>query len=263
MEHFATKPHCPACAFTRFWKIRRNHRKCKRCRHEWSAIPVLRKGFQVTVSVWRKFLHSFLWERTGYRISHATGIEQHRVYRMALLVRQCMATDIPPPFVGTVEIDETYIGGSQYNKRKSEKTGKRGHGTSKQAILGMYHRETKHVVTILIPNLKTINIVPNIHRHVCDGSRICTDTFMIYGKLKNWYQHEHVNHLRGEYVRGDIHTNSIEGFWGCLKRQLRSIGGIRRSRLWLYVAEQTWRHNHRSLSLDEQVEILLNLVAES
>lgn len=181
---------------------------------------------------------------------------------MALLVRQKMALDLPPPFIGTVEIDETYVGGSQYNKRKGDRVSKRGHGTSKQAILGIYHREGKQVVTILLPNLKMANITSAIRRHVHEGSRVCTDTFMIYKNLEKWYRHERVNHLKGEYVRGDVHTNGIEGFWGCLKRQLRSIGGIRRERLGLYVAEQTWRHNHRHRSLDEQAEMLFNLVAE-
>ena len=253
---------CPYCHFSRFWKIRRGHKKCKRCRREWSSHLALQDDFRMTVREWRIFLKAFLWERRGARISTMTGFERRRVIRMAHFVRECMASDIPSPFIGTVEIDETYIGGSQYNKRKGERKSKRGHGTSKQAILGIYHREGKQVKTVLLPNLKMANITTYIRSQVQDNSRVCTDTFMIYRNLSQWYRHERVNHLKGEYVRGEIHTNSIEGFWGCLKRQLRSIGGIRRKRLGLYVAEETWRFNHHAFPIEKQVEILLNLVAE-
>ena len=129
-------------------------------------------------------------------------------------------------------------------------------------ILGIYHRDEKQIVTMLLPNIRMVNITAIIRKQVREGSHICTDTFLIYRNLKNWYHHEKVNHLHGEYVRGNIHTNGVEGFWGCLKRQLRSIGGIRRTRLGLYVAEIAWRHNHRHLPIEKQVEILLSLVAK-
>ena len=109
MEHFATKSHCPHCSFTRCWKIRRNHRKCKRCRREWSASLPLISGCRATRSQWRVFLQAFLWEKTGDRISLVTGIERHRVYRMALIVRRCMTLNRQHFFAGTVEIDETEI----------------------------------------------------------------------------------------------------------------------------------------------------------
>ena len=207
-------------------------------------------------------VQAFLWERTGQRISTATGIERHRVCRMALLVRACMTADQPASFGGDVEIDETYIGGSKYNKRRNERTGKRGHGTDKQPILGIYHRETRRVLTIVVPDLKRVTINTRIRRHVAEQSRIHTDTFSIYDHLHRWYRHERVNHRQGEYVRGDIHTNGIEGFWGCLKRRLKTTGGIRRSRLQLYVGEYVWRFNHRQTSLEEQTELLLDLVAD-
>lgn len=263
MEHSATKPRCPHCSFTRTWKIRRNHRKCKRCRREWSNSPPLRKGCRATKEQWCTFLHAFLWEQTGERVSAVTGIEKHRVHRMALIVRECMTHDYAYVYQGTVEIDETYIGGTKYNKRKGQRLGKRGHGTSKQPVLGIYHRDTKQVIPILVSNIKAPTIEAYIRKYVAEGVTVMTDTFQIYDNLHQWYYHDRVNHLHGEYVRGHIHTNGIEGYWGCLKRKLKTTGGIRRSRLWLYVTEHAWRFNHRHLTQNEQVERLLNLVAET
>jgi transposase-like protein len=58
------------------------------------------------------------------------------------------------------------------------------------------------------------------------------------------------------------HINGLEGFFGFLKRQLASRGGIRRERLPLYLAEYVWRYNNRDLTIDQQIEKLLNLVAK-
>src|SRR5215467_11713817 len=64
----------------------------------------------------------------------------------------------------------------------------------------------------------------------------------------------------GRVLRHPAHINGLEGFWGYLKRRLAAKGGIRPSRLPLYVAEYVWRYNHRRLSVDEQVHRLLNLL---
>ena len=70
-----------------------------------------------------------------------------------------------------------------------------------------------------------------------------------------------VDHGKGDYARTPgTHINSLEGFWGYLKRRLAAKGGIRRERLPLYLAEYVWRYNHRSLSLEQQVQRLMNLL---
>ena len=67
-----------------------------------------------------------------------------------------------------------------------------------------------------------------------------------------------------EYSEGeDNHINGLEGFWGYLKRMLASKGGIRRERLYIYLAEYVWRHNHRRLKIGDQSEIVLSLIQNS
>jgi transposase-like protein len=83
---------------------------------------------------------------------------------------------------------------------------------------------------------------------------------MYRGFKTKGFKHEYVDHDGGEYVRGEIHTNNIEGFWGILKRKLGCIGGIRRNRLHLFIAEIVWKFNHKSLSLNQQEKLLLGLV---
>lgn len=223
------------------------------------------KGFQATQGAWHTLLLAFLRDRTGVKVAEATGVERHCVHRMLSRVRAVMARDLPPPFSGIVEIDETYVGGQWRNKRwpvRRQGT-KRGHGTSKQAIFGILSRERKAVVATLVPNLQWETIAPIFARHVAPGSLVCTDGYTIYDPVKRWYRHERVNHTLGEYVRGEVHTNGIESFWGYLKRRLKITGGIREARIAWYVAEEVWRFNHRTLSRDEQAKLLYrNLVEE-
>ena len=74
------------------------------------------------------------------------------------------------------------------------------------------------------------------------------------------YLHRTVEHREEEYARGKNHINGLEGFFGYLKRQLASRGGIRRERLPLYLAEYVWRYNNRKLPLNQQINKLLKLI---
>jgi transposase-like protein len=177
-------------------------------------------------------------------------------------LRRVMYEDTPGQFRDTVEMDETYVGGQWRNKpARIRRLGtKRGHGTSKQAIFGIYHRKSKTVFVCFVPDLKSRTLLPIIHKQVQLGSVVYTDGYNVYKPLERWYARSTVDHASGEYVRGDVHTNSIESFWGYLKRRLKITGGVRMSRLHLYVAEETWRFNYRTLSLDEKTEKLYQLL---
>jgi len=182
-----------------------------------------------------------------------------------------MAQDIPEVLEGIVEVDETYLGGQKKNKRKAQlrrdkethgKESKRGFGTTKQPVFGILARNGK-VHAELVDNTEAKDLIPIITRKVKSGTRICSDTWRAYtGLATKGYVHRTVEHQKKEYTRGRNHINGLEGFWGYLKRQLASRGGIRRERLPLYLAEYVWRYNNRKLTIEKQVEKLLNLVAK-
>lgn len=175
-----------------------------------------------------------------------------------------MAEDVPEPLTGTVEIDETFIGGQWRNKpwRVRQKGTKRGHGTSKQAVFGMLNRDTGLVIAVLVPNLKSATLLPLLRTHVRAGSTIFTDGWTGYARIYRHFKHEKVDHLNGVYARGTIHTNSIESFWGFLKRRLKVTGGIRTERMGLFVGEEVWRFNHRKLTLGAQTDLLYQKLVE-
>ncbi len=261
MEQFCHQITCPQCGFSRAWKLRREHRKCKRCRKEWS--PAWRvKGFRASLEEWRVVVRTFLRDRTGTLVAEAVRVERHTAHRMLHHLRVLMTADIPDPFNGIVEIDETFIGGQWRNKpwRIRRKGTKRGHGTSKQAVFGMLSRDTRQVIAFPIPNLRSETLLAALNAHLAPGAQVYTDGWTGYARVHRTFVHEKVDHQAGVYVRGTVHTNSIESFWGYLKRRLKITGGIRTNRLHLFLGEEMWRFNHRRERLDQKVEALMELL---
>jgi transposase-like protein len=166
--------------------------------------------------------------------------------------------------MGIIEMDETYIGGQRKNKRLHIRRikGKRGHGTDKLPIVGLFSRETGKVLVSVEPKKLDIHFIRRmIRENVVRGSAVYTDGFKMYRSIwQDGYLHRYVDHEGGEYVRGDVHTNNIEGFWGILKRKMGCIGGMRRKYLHLFVGEIVWRFNHRLDALENQERALLEPV---
>jgi transposase len=201
--------------------------------------------------------------QSSARVAEESRIDRKKVLRALTLVREMMAHDIAPVFEGTVEIDETYLGGSWRNKRKGVrvKGAKRGRGTSKQPVFGILCRNG-HVWAEIVPNVEADTLLPLLKQRVVTGTIVCSDTFKSYtGVAARGYVHRLVKHEKQEYSDGKgNHINGLEGFWGYLKRMLASKGGIRQERLPLYLAEYVWRYNHRRLKNEDKVDRVLSLI---
>lgn len=255
---------CPYCAFQRLWKIRRDKRKCKQCRREFSANEYPVEGFHVTTREWQLCINIFIRQRSTNAVVNESSLARCRTLKMVSHLRDLMSSDMPTSFHGPIELDETYIGGQRKNKKLHIRRiqAKKGHGTDKLPIVGIFDRETgKLVVRVEPKKLDIYFIISLLQTLTMRGTMIFTDGFKMYRMLPKYgFQHEYVDHDGGELVRGEIHTNNIEGFWGILKRSLGCIGGIRRSRLPIFVGELVWRFNHRNLSSQEQADCLMNLL---
>lgn len=251
---------CPKCGNKKYWKIRRGARRCSICRHEYriSAFPVRLKR-----SEWKSIIKWFILEQSISSISEQTGISRYQVMRALLHIRRLMALQVPEVFSGTVEVDETYLGGQWKNKKRSKRStgAKRGRGTSKQPVFGILCRGGKIWAT-LVDDVQAKTLMPLIKKKVAKGSTVCSDTFRSYtGVASGGYVHRLVNHGEGEFSAGNgNHINGLEGFWGYLKRKLAAKGGIRRERLNLYLAEYLWRYNNRDKKTEQKVNAVLRLV---
>ena len=251
---------CPRCGGKNLWTIRRGKVRCGACRYEW--VPG-RLPLHLTRLEWKKVLHWFLRGLPAQAIGQETGLERKRVIRALMYVRAAMQKDIPDVFSGTVEVDETYLGGQWKNKRLSErkKGTLRGRGTRKTPAFGILCRGGK-VWAQIVPDVEAKTLLPLITKQVEPGSTVCSDAWKSYtGVVANGYIQRLVKHQEGEYSDGHgNHINGLEGFWGYLKRRLAAKGGIRRERLPLYLAEYVWRYNHRNENIETQKKQLLNLL---
>lgn len=137
-----------------------------------------------------------------------------------------------------VKVDETYFGGRQKGKRR------RG-AAHKTAVVGLRERGGR-VRSLVVPNLKSPTLRAAIRQHVARGTLVYTDAYTSYARVReDGYRHRPLDH-RTWFVRGQTHTQSIEGYWGHVKPQLiarhRSVGP---HRLQEYLTEADFKFNTR------------------
>lgn len=256
---------CTHCGFSRNWRLRRDKRKCKRCRREFSARVYPVSGFRLTQDEWRDVIRAFLAWKTVRKMAKHLCMGPRQVQKVSRVLRLAMGSESLPTFSGPIEVDETYIGGQRKNQRlhiRKRYPPKRGHGTRKLPIFGIFDRSSGKVFAEVLPKkLDAAHILKRIQEHTEPHTCIYTDGFPTYRIFAPaGYLHESIDHNRGEYVRGDIHTNNIEGFWGILKRTMGCIGGMQRKYLHLFLAEIVWRFNHRTETEAEKERALFALV---
>jgi len=259
---------CPRCQGRKFYRVRRGKKRCKNCGYEFK--PRLGK-LRLSKEKWKKIIFWFVLDQPILRIEEQTGISHYSVIKATNILRQIMAKDVPRIFSGTVEVDETYLGGQKKNKRKSQlrkekeifgRESKRGFGTTKQAVFGILARSGR-VYARLVDDTEAKDLIPIISKKVKPGSRICSDAWRAYtGLATKGYLHRTVEHGEKEYVRGKNHINGLEGFFGYLKRKLAAKGGVRREYLSLFLSEYVWRYNYRQLTVNQKVNSLLKLLED-
>jgi transposase-like protein len=177
---------------------------------------------------------------SAYQVARDTGIRRPTAWSMMQRIRAAMASDQAPLLRGIVEADETYVGG-----RPRYPTNRRGRGTDKVPVLGVVERGGK-VATTVSEDVKGRSILAFIKGNVDpEGSHLISDEFRAYRTIRQHMPHSVINHRRG-WVDGPIHTNTIEGFWSLIKRAWYGSHHHYSKRFMpLYVAEATWKYNHR------------------
>jgi transposase-like protein len=200
-----------------------------------------------------------VWFRVILLMLHSKkGMSAHQIHRtmetgsyetawyLCHRIRAAMHDDQFTQLIGEVEADETYIGGKEANKHRSQRHGKTG-SYGKTPVIGAISRKG-NVVCKMIENADTETLTTFVRKTASDRvSLVATDEHAGYRLLKWAYPHEVVKHSDGEYVRGRVHTQNIESFWSLLKRGIMgNYHKVSAKYLPLYLNEFTFRFNNRN-----------------
>jgi transposase len=219
--------------------------ECEHCGYQ--VYPTAGTPFEKTrtsLRDWFYVMFLFCTTRNGVaakEVQRQLGVTYKTAWRMCRLIRLYMGyVDGDYPLGGkgkTVEVDETFIGGKDTLAA----------GDDKAIVLGMIERGGD-VMTRPILSRSHYDVLPEITEHVKPGSKVYTDDWRGYQALteRHGYEHESVNHSAEEYVRGDVHTNSIESFWSQVKRGINgTYVWVSKKHLQTYLREFEYRHNLR------------------
>jgi transposase-like protein len=183
---------------------------------------------------------------SSYEVHRALGVTQKTAWFMMHRLRLALQ-DNGGMLSGTVEVDETFIGGKARNMHAAKKREKI-HGTGpgdKEIVFGMVERGGK-VRTAHVSARSKKELQSAIRENVAAGAAIFSDELHSYTGLDADYQHAVINHAV-EYVQGNVHTNTMENFWSLLKR---GLGGtyiaVEPFHLFRYLDEQAFRYNNRT-----------------
>jgi len=192
------------------------------------------------------------------QLEREIGVTYKTAWRMMNLIRTKLMAQDDIKLAGKVEADETYIGG----KRRGQ-TGRPGKkDKSKTPVFAMVERQGQ-VVALAVENVKRSTLLPHMVERILPKSMIYTDDMASYhGILPSRYGHRRINHSQKIYVMGDVHTNTVEGFFSLVKRGIDGVyHSVSTKHLQSYLSEYAWRYNHRNGKA--QFDSLLDLAAST
>lgn len=186
---------------------------------------------------------------SSIQLSKDINVTQKTSWFMLQRIRRCFESGNYSTLHNEVEVDETYIGGKGKNKTPFKETttkGTQGRSTQvKVPVIGMVERKGK-LVSHVINDAKSSTLTPAVLNIVDKSSIVYTDEWKGYNTIDKLYNHLFVKHKDNEFVNGRVYTNTIENFWGLLKRGLLGIyHKVSRKHLQMYIDEFVFRYNTR------------------
>lgn len=235
--------------------------KCRECRKQFTV----RKGTifeesHIEMFKWLQAIHLMVSSKKGisaHQLHRVLEITHKSAWFMAHRIREAMRSDGAVDFGsggGAVEVDETFIGVDRTVKPHGSKKG-RGYA-HKHKVLTLVDRNTGRAKSMVVDDLKTATLLPILQENIAKEAVIYTDEAGQYKHLsRDFAGHDFVRHGQGEYGRGTVHTNTIEGYFSIFKRGMKGVyQHCAKKHLHRYAAEFEFRYNNRSTNGIEDVE---------
>jgi len=260
-------PVSPFDSTSKVYKCKNNQYRCKNTGKYFNVkTDTMFENSKISLRKW--FLA--IWLVTSHKkgissiqLSKDIGVTQKTAWFMLQRIRACFGIENSNELEGTVECDETFIGGKNKNRHKDKKVAQ-SQGRSfkdKVPVMGMLQRDGK-MNAFVVNDTKRKSIQPLIYKYVSTDTRLITDEWLAYTGLGKDYDHRIIDHSKKEYVSlqdNTIHTNNIEGSWNILKRSVSGMyNHVSKKHLQKYVDEFVYRFNLRKVSDQEKFRYLLS-----
>jgi transposase-like protein len=227
---------------------------CRACRKPFTVrMRTVFESSHVPMHIWLQAIYLMCSSKKGIstrQLQRAFGGSMKTAWFLGHRVREAMTIlKISDPLGGegkTVEIDETYIGGLEKNKHAHKRQHAGRGGTGKAPVFALVERDGS-VRAFHVPNVNGANLAAIVNEHVAKGTTIYSDDNHTTKYSAHGFSREAVKHQDGEYVRGPVHTNTVEGFFSVLKRGVTGVyHSVSEAHLNRYLSEFGFRHSNRS-----------------
>jgi transposase len=252
---------CPKCKQDRkFHRVKgRPSYDCDSCGYHLHPLKgTIFEKSATSLHLWFYAMYLMSQTRCGVSAKHLErelGVTYKTAWRMANLIRnELMVEHGDEPLSGDVEIDETFIGGKPRAadraraRREAKFPGQRAMLAQrpKTTVFGAVERGGQ-IRAVVVPDSRAETLGGNVRRFVLPEARIITDDWHGYHKVgRDFRQHDRIDHSAGIYVSGDVHTNTIDGFWATVKNGIRgNYHSVSPKWLQGYLNEFVWRYNRR------------------
>ena len=244
---------CPHCGgFERISKMqgkstRKGLYKCYQCRRPFTVrMGTIFESSHVPLHIWLQAMYLIAGSKKGIssnQLHRTLGVTLKTAWFMSHRIREAMRTGGLGPLGGeggVVEIDETFIG-----QRKGVPVRQAYH--HKIPVLALVDRQTGQSRAFVVDKVSQENVMPIVQANIHRETYVVTDEASVYRSgMTDFLEHAVVNHKLGEYVRGPIHTNTIEGYFSIFKRGMRGVyQWCAEKHLHRYLAEFDFRYSNR------------------
>ena len=233
--------------------VRPGLKKCYACRAQFTVrVGTVFESSHIPLHKWLQATYLLTSSKKGIssnQLARTLEITVKSAWFMSHRIREAMRTGALAPMGGAggiVEVDETFIGNDRTQKPHGQKKG-RGYA-HKHKVLSLVDRRTGRAHSMVVDDLKAKTLVPILREQINRETRVVTDEAGQYAHLnRDFAEHHFVRHGIGEYGRGEIHTNTIEGYFSIFKRGMRGVyQHCGKKHLHRYLAEFDFRYNERS-----------------
>jgi transposase-like protein len=250
------KVSCPHCASEKVsFLTTRKKWKCMTCKKQFSArVGTIMEDSPLGYDKWFPAFWLIANAKNGissYEIGRALGLTQKSAWFLLHRIRLALQNGTIVKMGGTVEVDETFIGGAarfMHKTRRKAKGIKTGpcHLTPVQGLLERHGKGRSRIILKVMKNRREQEATKHVKEYVLKDSHVYTDKLASYQNLGSNYTHKVIDHAE-KYVDGVVHTNGLENFWSLLKRGIKgTYVSVEPFHLFRYLDEQAFRFNERA-----------------